>query len=389
MRPPPRTFRAGRRLLRPSTLVPALLLCGLVVMGLMPLHGGPAAGGGGDAGSGGAAGRRRVSQLATVADAVTGGAGVHGFVHKEGPADPRNWHPDHKPFRLERLATWMGERQTALAAGQLPPPLPIYNGCQVYVNHLYKVLFLRHAKTASSSLFCHFGGCAAAAANASEAEAASTKALSFELFQAKSVEQLEALWRDYFVVSFVRNPYQRAVSSYRMMMRQLALGGEAAGAYNWTAFAADPTGFADVCMGDAQCKKRNRGFVYVHIQPQHPCLVTESGGWAVDFVGRVESIDEDLEAVLQELERRRPPEAPEVKPLEGSLANVNGRGCNETAAATGHSVAREQHCEPAEWYQGEHAAAFAQIAHHFQTDVEGLRFGGGDTGTAVQRRQRR
>ena len=247
MRPPPRTFRAGRRLLRPSTLVPALLLCGLVVMGLMPLHGGPAAGGGGDAGSGGAAGRRRVSQLATVADAVTGGAGVHGFVHKEGPADPRNWHPDHKPFRLERLATWMGERQTALAAGvvalpllqragsrgsylrspcntcypellvpveppavqrrpaalpaadrgplrsgaaappcpagQLPPPLPIYNGCQVYVNHLYKVLFLRHAKTASSSLFCHFGGCAAAAANASEAEAASTKALSFELFQ--------------------------------------------------------------------------------------------------------------------------------------------------------------------------------------------------------------
>ena len=100
MRPPPRTFRAGRRLLRPSTLVPALLLCGLVVMGLMPLHGGPAAGGGGDAGSGGAAGRRRVSQLATVADAVTGGAGVHGFVHKEGPADPRNWHPDHKTLPL-------------------------------------------------------------------------------------------------------------------------------------------------------------------------------------------------------------------------------------------------------------------------------------------------
>lgn len=39
------------------------------------------------------------------------------------------------------------------------PPLPIYQGCQVFVNHLYKVIYLRHAKTASSSLFCHFGGC--------------------------------------------------------------------------------------------------------------------------------------------------------------------------------------------------------------------------------------
>lgn len=70
-----------------------------------------------------------------------------------------------------------------LPAGQLPPPLPIYTGCQVYVNHLYKVLFLRHAKTASSSLFCHFGGCKSTSANETAEEAAARKALSFELFQ--------------------------------------------------------------------------------------------------------------------------------------------------------------------------------------------------------------
>lgn len=199
----------------------------------------------------------------------------------------------------------------------------------MYVNHLYKVLFLRHAKTASSSLFCHFGGCKSTAANETEQEAAARKALSFELFQvrqgdanlvhehvcykvlpknavvgdkrccpglldlygilkpapsmawsapacppcplfhaaspsallpiscqqAKSVSELEKLWQDYFVVTFVRNPYQRAVSSYRMMMRQLRLGGPAAEGYSWNRFCADPTGFADECMADEQCKK--------------------------------------------------------------------------------------------------------------------------------------
>ena len=75
------------------------------------------------------------------------------------------------------------------AAGQLPPALPIYKGCQVYINHLYKVIYLRHAKTASSSLFCHFGGCSSKGGGEGGGEGgggeedASKKALSFELLQ--------------------------------------------------------------------------------------------------------------------------------------------------------------------------------------------------------------
>ena len=73
--------------------------------------------------------------------------------------------------------------------------------------------------------------------------------------QGKSEDEVRQLWRDYFVVTFVRNPYQRAVSSYRMMARQLALGGAVAEAYSWDAFCADPTGFADQCMADERCKQ--------------------------------------------------------------------------------------------------------------------------------------
>lgn len=72
--------------------------------------------------------------------------------------------------------------------------------------------------------------------------------------QVNGTDALEALWRDYFVVTFVRNPYQRAVSSYRMMARQLAAEGPVAPAYSWGAFCADPTGFADQCMRDDFCK---------------------------------------------------------------------------------------------------------------------------------------
>lgn len=44
------------------------------------------------------------------------------------------------------------------SAGQPPPPLPLLMDCHVLVNHEYRTIFLRHAKTASSSLLCHFGG---------------------------------------------------------------------------------------------------------------------------------------------------------------------------------------------------------------------------------------
>lgn len=268
--------------------------------------------------------------------AVNASSEVHGFVSKQGPADPRNWHPNYKAYREARLAAWLKEREQLLAegewksgrpaagsgcarrvlhrwrrhvpprrarpaavldranarpAGRLPPPMPVYMGCQVYVNHLYKVIYLRHAKTASSSLFCHFGGCRD---NATDSDAARLRFEPLQVgwgggraqaeaggaagaaspptcgvqacrsvqpppnrsrSQVNSTQAMEALWRDYLVVTFVRNPYQRAVSSYRMMMRQLAAGGPVAPAYSWGAFCADPTGFADQCMRDEFCSK--------------------------------------------------------------------------------------------------------------------------------------
>lgn len=139
--------------------------------------------------------------------------------------------------------------------------------------------------------------------------------------------------------------------------------------------------------------------------------------------GRTEHIDEDLNAVLQELEKRRPADAPPIQPLAKSLDNVNGRGCNETAqgegsgrglagcmqraaslrehpllqrrrtalppylalpsAAGGRSAAQEQYCDQAAYYTGRHEACFELVRHHYTADVAALKFGAADEAEAA------
>ncbi|KAL4440666.1 hypothetical protein ABPG77_000375 [Micractinium sp. CCAP 211/92] len=324
--------------------------------------------------------RRRGQQAedAAVAAAVLAGAGVHGFVEKAGPLDPKQWQVGFKEWRQNRTQDWVVQRQAQLVAGQPPPPLQTLSACQVLVNHLYKVVYLRHAKTASSSLLCHFRGC-----RAGDSGGQASAALSFEPLQMLTGQELADLWRTYFVVTFVRNSYQRAVSSYRMMMRNLSPAGSAN--YGWDDFCADPAGFASVCANDRLCSKKGVDFVWDHIQPQADCMRAADGGWAVDFIGRTEHIDEDLTAVLAEVDKRRPTDAPPVRPPEKQLDNVNGRGCNEAEAGKGKPMAREQYCDPADYFRGRHAACFAGVRQNYGHDVEGLRFG--PDSTAPQRRQ--
>jgi hypothetical protein len=46
-----------------------------------------------------------------------------------------------------------------------------------------------------------------------------------------------------------------------------------------------------------------------------------------------------------------------------------------TAPAAGHSAAREQYCDPVEYFSGQHAACFQQVRHHYYGDAHSLRFG--------------
>lgn len=66
----------------------------------------------------------------------------------------------------------------------------------------------------------------------------------------------------------------------------------------------------------------------LHLQPQAPCLLTPAGSWAVDFVGAVERIDEDLNSLLDLLDERREEGLPPLPRRQaGRLPNINGRAC--------------------------------------------------------------
>ena len=140
--------------------------------------------------------------------------------------------------------------------GRAPPLFPY---CRVLVNHRYRTLYLKAPKTGSTSLLTLLGSCnggandkptcfeplvvrappfcsLAPAAHAApppacmpcapiESSQSHTRGLTPDvaaaprLPQPTSPAEYERTYSDYFVFAVVRNPWARAVSSYRMLAR--------------------------------------------------------------------------------------------------------------------------------------------------------------------------
>lgn len=61
---------------------------------------------------------------------------------------------------------------------------------------------------------------------------------------------------------------------------------------------------------------------------------------------------------------------------DGPLANVNGRGCNETGEGQPHNVAKEQYCDPSQYFSGPHAACLANVRNSYAEDMRAFGFDG-------------
>lgn len=68
-----------------------------------------------------------------------------------------------------------------------------------------------------------------------------------------------------------------------------------------------------VCCCPAGCGHVEHHYGYWHMMDQYHCMVTSTGEWAVDFLGRVEHGDEDWKVVVNEMNARRLPGVPEVQ----------------------------------------------------------------------------
>lgn len=61
---------------------------------------------------------------------------------------------------------------------------------------------------------------------------------------------------------------------------------------------------------------------------QYHCMVTSTGEWAVDFLGRVEHGDEDWQVVVDEMNKRRLPGGRQRSSIGPRSASAGLWGCS-------------------------------------------------------------
>merc|ERR1712183_798333 len=184
--------------------------------------------------------------------------------------------------------------KTCLTA-QLSP----WRGQGIYVNPQYKFIFIKNAKTAGTTVereilepwLCPLqeGQKAVRDHGALRPIQPGCYNQSFSDLRSMPEDEIKRIWDDYFVFTIVRNPWSRFAS------------------------AMDYLGLAD-----RPCKTVLSEVMTIphgprlatHLQAQTACMMAESGGWAVDYIGSTEDLETDLKNIHAVLSARAGKEIP-------------------------------------------------------------------------------
>lgn len=304
-------------------------------------------------------------------------AGVHGFVNKTGTLAMQNWHAESVRHRRSSFKSWiLAKKTTPNSLARVLPSGGIgtqhtavpYPGCMVYVNHDYKFIYVRHPKSASSTLLHNLRLCS---------DNSTRDCL--KRLESGEYADVNSMWSAYFVFSFVRNPWQRALSSYSFLSAAIGHGSNmsrspseiSCGRVTWKHFCVDPFALGVLCSINRECCKHSEGFMYHHVIDQGRCLLTASGQLAVDFIGRVEEIDDDFQAVVAEINKRIPagtvpyyaPPLPQQNASKGNYQCSNVTDCEQL---------RPTFLENA--YSGNNSICFEAIASMYGPEISLLKF---------------
>lgn len=219
------------------------------------------------------------------------------------------------------------------------------------------------------------------------------------LSESTPAEEVERIWRDYFVFTVVRNPYQRALSLYKFLVGRMRAEDPACGEpVTWDGFCADPLSLGQYCQQAPQCCARSQQFYYQHARTQVRCMLAAPAGggpggvpagWAVDYIARTEQLDDDMADIFAEIDRRRPPGTPAIA---GGLGQGRPKRLNvEPACGDGGSrrqpamktvpktnvtylaaVPREQYCDTEQYFTGGHAACLRAVEQNYRDDLNWL-----------------
>ncbi|PSC68344.1 hypothetical protein C2E20_8058 [Micractinium conductrix] len=258
--------------------------------------------------------------------------------------------------------------------------------CNIFLNHTYKYIFIRHAKVGSTTTVAAFKDC--------KAHPEQPGCMLWGLGSMRQIGDEEALanWRDYFVFTVSRDPWERAVSMYMFLTSWvMADPPDCRTLVDWDRFCGDPLSLARMCARRPECCLSKSGAEQMarHVLDQASCMAP-GVGLAVDFVARQEHLDEDLQEVFAAVNVRRDPGVPPLEPPPRVAQALKRKECpgGESALLAEHQPvelkgvinwtglqAREQYCTTAEYYSGRHAHCVESIGRFFAADVALL--GGG------------
>ena len=120
----------------------------------------------------------------------------------------------------------------------------------------------------------------------------------------------EDLWNDYFTFTFVRNPYSRAVSLYTYIKKSVYSRGikrhlrffpikriQSDQFWNWPATKAflETNNFSEFI-------RHGKLNLALGSRPQNKWIMDENKNIIVDFIGKIESIDEDFKIISEKLQ---------------------------------------------------------------------------------------
>lgn len=187
--------------------------------------------------------------------------------------------------------------------------VPIYAGCQVFVSHKYKFIYIRTPKSASSAILIAMRKDVCGGRECTSEELSKV--------DPKGEPLSNEIWADYFVFTIIRNPWSRMISAFNfltkrhLMLRpgqsQLAPTKPCAGSFEL--FSQDSNHLRSICPKERCCAYvQGHGFVPAfvdeHINDQSHCVFLSNGDATVDFVARAERLNEDWPVILQHINRR-------------------------------------------------------------------------------------
>ncbi|KAG2497507.1 hypothetical protein HYH03_004659 [Edaphochlamys debaryana] len=288
----------------------------------------------------------------------------------------QNWLRDHGMMAAASGGRG-GAQAVAQAAAEAPPPLSYI--CGVFVCPLYKFIFVRNRKTASSTFITAVkkfmaanGLCnATSAASASSSGAAATpggapsagagagagpgggaeplapnpcvQRLDPDALRAAGRDP-DAMWRDYTVITSSRNPWARAASGYEFTYSKWHRKDAGCQQPSFDQFCRDPFIMGKLsnlyqCVGHREgVGTRYEGhwnFDFCHVEPVHGCMVDGEGQLVVDFVIRYEHLLEDMAAAVELINERRDPGLPALALPEELKWRNKGAALQQAEAEAG------------------------------------------------------